>query len=280
MAGNKEPLLLRGANSNPSDLPDILKNYTKHIIKTQPGDILSSSAEYFGRGEKITTLQLEGFYQKFSNMDRPNVHKKEIEEVCLHLSITLSQFNDTLTLGAWQSEKVPWIRFWALLVASAAGTFQATVEMVGLLLSDNGSLPTVDMNRVQALTRGLQTAGSKITSENLMELLRRPATAPAHAEATEAADVPPAQEEHVEQPHEQEQEVHEDAAPIESYAEDEHEHHEEHVDEVPADEHVEEEQLLRKIRRRSHEGNLELVDRFENQKVALYQPLCTEGCTL
>ena len=29
----------------PSELPEIMKNYTKHIIKTQPLDIISVSAE-------------------------------------------------------------------------------------------------------------------------------------------------------------------------------------------------------------------------------------------
>lgn len=29
----------------PTDLPEIMKNYTKHVIKTQPQDIISASAE-------------------------------------------------------------------------------------------------------------------------------------------------------------------------------------------------------------------------------------------
>lgn len=31
----------------PTDLPEIMKNYTKYVIKTQPQDIISASAEYF-----------------------------------------------------------------------------------------------------------------------------------------------------------------------------------------------------------------------------------------
>jgi hypothetical protein len=30
----------------PSELPEIMKNYTKFIIKTQPQDIMAASAEY------------------------------------------------------------------------------------------------------------------------------------------------------------------------------------------------------------------------------------------
>ncbi|KAJ3095180.1 Ropporin-1-like protein [Phlyctochytrium planicorne] len=215
-ASTKEPLYCAEQIRIPADLPDILKNYTKHIIKTQPSDILGSSAEYFGRlakqrtqaGKKVTNMQLEGFYQKFANLERPTVHKKEIEEACVHLSITISQFNDIINLGGWQGEKIPWVKFWGLLVASSAGTLIATIETTGILLNDNGSIPTqpvlevlnllserdsdIDKSRVNAISKGLQNAGSKISMDSLMELLRKPSTPP--AQATEESSNP-AQEE-------------------------------------------------------------------------------------
>ncbi|KAJ3214726.1 Ropporin-1-like protein [Dinochytrium kinnereticum] len=264
---SKEPLYCAEQIKIPSDLPDILKNYTKHIIRTQPTDILGCSAEYFGRlakqrtqaGKKVTTMQLEGFYQKFVNMDRPNVHKKEIEEVCVHLSITISQFNEMMTLigvlGGWQSEKIPWIKFWALLVASASGTFHATVETVGILLNDNGNVPTppllevvnflaerdpeVDKGRVSVLVQGLQGAGSKIPQESLMELIRRPATAASNVrESIAEKHVEPA---HVEETnvHQAEEETHNEYASMdaEEHNEEEHGGEEEHFEEHHEEDH-------------------------------------------
>lgn len=79
----------------PADLPEIMKNYTKYIIKTQPQDIIAASSEcvflsvttpldignsfknicrYFGRlskqkaapsgGKRLSNTQLEAFYAK------------------------------------------------------------------------------------------------------------------------------------------------------------------------------------------------------------------------
>ncbi|KAJ3086317.1 Ropporin-1-like protein [Phlyctochytrium bullatum] len=41
----REPLYCAEQIKIPPDLPDILKNYTKHIIRSQPADILACSAE-------------------------------------------------------------------------------------------------------------------------------------------------------------------------------------------------------------------------------------------
>jgi hypothetical protein len=57
----------------PPELPEILKNYAKHIIKKQPVDILSSSLEYFNNLSnqsvqaielRLSNSQLEAFYNK------------------------------------------------------------------------------------------------------------------------------------------------------------------------------------------------------------------------
>jgi hypothetical protein len=49
------------------------------------------------------------------------VTKKEIDDACNHASVLPAQVADIMTLGGWNGEKIPWMKFWALLVASASG---------------------------------------------------------------------------------------------------------------------------------------------------------------
>ncbi|KAJ3402845.1 hypothetical protein CcCBS67573_g05139 [Chytriomyces confervae] len=199
MAEIKEPLYCAEQIKIPPDLPDILKNYTKHIIRTQPTDIMTCSAEYFGRlakqrtqlGKKLTNHQLEAFYTKVSKLDRDMLTRKEIEDGCTNASISPAQISDVITLGGWTGEKVPWLKFWALLVASASGTFVATVELVVQLLSDNGNVPsapvieiiqymaerdaTQDPTKISNIVKGLQAGGPTTNADMLMVNVRKEA---------------------------------------------------------------------------------------------------------
>ncbi|KAL2918240.1 hypothetical protein HK105_202167 [Polyrhizophydium stewartii] len=151
-----EPLYSAEQIRIPSELPEILKNYAKFIIKSQPADILASSAEYFSRlskqrtqangGKRLTNMQLEAFYAKFSTPDdRGTVPRKDIDEAAAAANIPATQVQDVLSLGGWSADRVPWLKFWAFLCASAAGTLMATVELVCELIGDNGriSVPIV-----------------------------------------------------------------------------------------------------------------------------------------
>ncbi|KAI9359619.1 hypothetical protein DFJ73DRAFT_621872 [Zopfochytrium polystomum] len=133
----------------PPELPDILKNYAKHVIRTQPSDIMSASAEYFGRlarqkapvGQRLTRMQLEAFYTLFSRKDKTVVARHEVEDACEQAGIPSGHVTDILNLGNW-GEKIPWLQFWTLLVASSTGTLLATVDQVCEILGDNGRVPT------------------------------------------------------------------------------------------------------------------------------------------
>ncbi|KAJ3097921.1 Ropporin-1-like protein [Physocladia obscura] len=194
---DKEPLYCAEQIKIPPDLPDILKNYTKHIIRTQPADIMTCSAEYFARlskqrtqmGKKLTNHQLEAFYIKVSKLDRDMITRKEIEEACNHASVSPIQVNDVISLGGWNGEKIPWLRFWALLVASASGTLIATIESVCHLLSDNGNLPsaplmeiisfmaerdpTQDQSKIQNLLKIIGSSGPTVNADMAMVSARK-----------------------------------------------------------------------------------------------------------
>jgi len=45
----------------PPELPDIMKNYAKHIIRTQPDDVITESYEYFKRLNKLRNSTLDEY---------------------------------------------------------------------------------------------------------------------------------------------------------------------------------------------------------------------------
>ncbi|KAJ3052364.1 Ropporin-1-like protein [Rhizophlyctis rosea] len=152
-----EPLYTAVQIKIPPELPDILKNYTKHIIRTQPGDILASSAEYFGRlarqktsagGKRLNNMQLESFYNKFYATDKANIARKDVDEAASKANIPASQITEAISIGAWPNEQIPWMKLWALLCAAASGTLVATVETVCEILGDNGQVPVAPVSEV------------------------------------------------------------------------------------------------------------------------------------
>jgi hypothetical protein len=91
------------------ELPEILKNYAKFIIKQNPEDILTASAEYFARlasqtnqansgSQTITKLQLEVFFNKFyvPMQELRLATLKEIESHCADAGISADQMRDVL----------------------------------------------------------------------------------------------------------------------------------------------------------------------------------------
>ncbi|KAJ3092516.1 Ropporin-1-like protein [Quaeritorhiza haematococci] len=174
----------------PPELPEILKNYTKHIIRTQPTDILSSSAEYFTRlarqktsenGNRLTAHQLEAFFSKFGAQEETAVvSKKEIEAACDNAKIPTS-------VGEW-TDRVPWLKFWALLVASAAGSLHATIDLACQIVGDNGQAsvslviemlqflvardPEMDEGVAREVLRTIAAYGQEIPIVKLQEILR------------------------------------------------------------------------------------------------------------
>ncbi len=60
----------------------------------------------------------------------------------------MNQFEDTLayyffiysSLGSWVGNEIPWISYWAFLLASAAGTFQDTLLLAIKIANDSGKV--------------------------------------------------------------------------------------------------------------------------------------------
>ncbi|KAI8593415.1 hypothetical protein BDZ88DRAFT_404602 [Geranomyces variabilis] len=182
----------------PPDLPDILKNYTKHIIRTQPGNILKESVEYFGRLAKqrsdggglkrLNNMQLEALYNKFDQPGRTVVSKSELDDACASFTISQAHVNDVLRLGGWTGDKIPWLKCWALFVTSAVGNLAATIETIANLLGDNGRIrvepivlvlqylseqdKSIDKSQADSVVRQLMLNNFDCPIETVIELAR------------------------------------------------------------------------------------------------------------
>ncbi|KAJ3032627.1 Ropporin-1-like protein, partial [Rhizophlyctis rosea] len=217
-----EPLYTAEQIKIPAELPDILKNYTKHIIRTQPADILASSAEYFGRlarqktsagGKRLNNMQLESFYNKFYATDKATIERKQVDDAASQANIPASQITEAISLGGWANDKIPWMKLWALLCAAASGTLIATIETVCEILGDNGQIPvapvtevlqflstvdqTVNPGQVNVVVTTLSTHRT-YAIDGLLEMIRtqvQPSTAPiGQSRPKPAIEQPPAQE--------------------------------------------------------------------------------------
>ncbi|KAJ3385766.1 Ropporin-1-like protein [Lobulomyces angularis] len=166
----------------PPDLPEILKNYTKYVIKNQPSDIITASAEYFGRlakqrikafnsTKRVTNQQLEAIYKKLTNPDLNFPQsKKSLESICT--DVPYAQIADIVTLGGW-SDEVPWLKFWALLVAAAAGTIHSTVEVVCEILGDNGSISATPFLEIFQFLTERDPEIPKSASQKILQNLKK-----------------------------------------------------------------------------------------------------------
>jgi len=100
----------------PSELPDILKQFTKSAIRTQPPDILAWSAAYFtalangetlpvkrrleAQGSGLTAGMLEMIISQFKGKDEVDV--KMIEKRWKDIGLPMEQLREILTAGSFE----------------------------------------------------------------------------------------------------------------------------------------------------------------------------------
>ncbi|KAI9220674.1 hypothetical protein BC828DRAFT_405593 [Blastocladiella britannica] len=188
-----DPIYCREQIKIPQAFPDILKNYSKHIIRTQPADIVAASAEYFhnlsrqqdlGRQTRLATVtreQLESLYLKFSSSKAPKLAKEAITKIAAEALVPAGSVQEIFKVGSWESDiSINWIHFWALSCTVAAGTLHATLLYVIDMLASNGSLPVPILSEIVqflAKTEGTIKADrvelETITEEKALESIKK-----------------------------------------------------------------------------------------------------------
>ncbi|KAJ3328746.1 Ropporin-1-like protein [Gonapodya sp. JEL0774] len=159
----REPIYSADQIKIPSQLPEILKDFAKHIIRTQPADILKESADYFSKqaalhpspsskssitSSRLSQLQLESFYNKFAvppaaGGSAPTlITRKDVQQACEEIGVAPQVVADIINLGAW-GDRIPWLKFWALAVAAGNSSLVPTLHTVAGTLSST-AIPKSD----------------------------------------------------------------------------------------------------------------------------------------
>ncbi|KAJ8413456.1 hypothetical protein AAFF_G00094520 [Aldrovandia affinis] len=140
----------------PPDLPDILKQFTKAAIRTQPPDVLQWSAAYFcalSKGETLPVkerLEMPVATQKTDTGLTPGllktlhkqlapketVTKEELLEKWKGLCLPREQLDSILSLGSF-SASVEWMNFFALGCSALGGTILSAMKQACEILTQD-----------------------------------------------------------------------------------------------------------------------------------------------
>ncbi|KAI9140564.1 hypothetical protein BKA69DRAFT_1079622 [Paraphysoderma sedebokerense] len=212
MDTSSSPLYSREQLKIPPLLPDILKNYSKHIIKTQPKDIFAASAEYFNNLYKISkgnekaaeaavkgsissmvtigVQHLETLYAKMTNRGSQKLSVDTIRQFCVESQIPKDRIDDILMIGKWGSnETISWLEFWSLACAASAGTLQSTLNLISSIRQLNQSVdtkeicaatrylggqdPDVGKAKAETVAQEIEAVGETITIDTLQAILSK-----------------------------------------------------------------------------------------------------------
>ncbi|KAM4718382.1 ropporin-1-like protein isoform 2-T2 [Anableps anableps] len=140
----------------PPDLPDILKDFTKAAIRTQPKDLLQWCSAYFNaltKGEclpvkerlemnvatqKTDTGLTPGLLKILHKQLSPNhtCSKKELEMKWKGLCLPMEQLEALLSLGSFDS-KIIWMEFFALGCSSLGGSLMSSLKYACEILTND-----------------------------------------------------------------------------------------------------------------------------------------------
>ncbi|XP_063819920.1 ropporin-1-like protein [Pseudophryne corroboree] len=140
----------------PPELPDLLKQFTKAAIRTQPRDVLQWAAAYFGSLSRGETLPVKDRAESPAATQRTDtgltpgllrvlhrqlcagvmVSREELEEKWRGLCIPLAQLHSILELDDFGRE-VDWLKFLALACSTLGGSITAALKHAcGILTED------------------------------------------------------------------------------------------------------------------------------------------------
>eukprot|EP00163_Fabomonas_tropica_P019241 TRINITY_DN33779_c0_g1_i1.p1 TRINITY_DN33779_c0_g1~~TRINITY_DN33779_c0_g1_i1.p1 ORF type:complete len:223 (-),score=39.13 TRINITY_DN33779_c0_g1_i1:134-802(-) len=141
----------------PTEFPDIIKAFTKEVIRNQPENIAEFSANYFanlahlaseyGGGESALHVNLLIELRKALDTADKNrtgrLSQKQIEDTCHHLGLAPHMMNAVFKLGDFTTADCDWREFIVLGSALLAQDLMSAIKMIFEVFStqDDLSLP-------------------------------------------------------------------------------------------------------------------------------------------
>ncbi|XP_022056897.1 ropporin-1-like protein isoform X1 [Acanthochromis polyacanthus] len=177
----------------PPELPDILKNFTKAAIRTQPKDVLLWSAAYFNalsKGECLPVkdrLEMNVATQKTDTGLTPGLlktlhkqlapkkicSKEELAEKWKGLCLPMDQLKTLLSLGSFGSD-IDWMEFFALGCSALAGTLMGTLKSACEILTEDeeGSAARIPFDTFTKLYTYLAQVEGDMSQDHIDSFLR------------------------------------------------------------------------------------------------------------
>ncbi|KAK3750583.1 hypothetical protein QZH41_018194 [Actinostola sp. cb2023] len=150
-----EPIYCSQQINIPPELPDILKQFTKAAIRTQPSDVLQWSYAYFdalSKGETppvkdrlefqlgeplekpLTQGQLAVLHKQFG--DKPVIELTSLEEKWNNLCLPKDTLDELLRIGSF-AEEIKWIYFLSLACSAINENLTLAMKSVCEILTKN-----------------------------------------------------------------------------------------------------------------------------------------------
>nr|XP_061810360.1 ropporin-1-like protein [Nerophis lumbriciformis] len=140
----------------PAGLPEVLKNFTKAAIRTQPKDLLVWSAAYFEALAKGETLPVKDRLElNFGNQNKDalltpgllkTLHKQlstaetcgreELQDKWKALCLPMDQLEDMLILGNFSME-ISWMEFFALGCSALGDSLKTSLKVACEILTED-----------------------------------------------------------------------------------------------------------------------------------------------
>ncbi|XP_060610959.1 ropporin-1 [Anolis sagrei] len=174
----------------PPELPDLLKQFTKAAIRTQPPDLILWSSEYFSamaRGEvppvreradrvplsnwaELTPELLKVLHQRVSG--RLIVHVDELAQMWKVLNLPTDLFDSVMNVGRF-TEEIEWLKFLALACSSLGVTIAKTLKIICEVLSnENDSGPArIPFSTFQFLYTYIAEVDGEISASHVSRML-------------------------------------------------------------------------------------------------------------
>ncbi|XP_016055644.1 PREDICTED: ropporin-1A [Miniopterus natalensis] len=174
----------------PPELPELLKQFTKAAIRTQPQDLIQWAADYFGamsRGEipsvrdrsepapssnwaELTPDLLKILHSRVGG--RLIVHVDELSQMWKVLSLPTELFSSVINVGRF-TEEIEWLKFLALACSSLGVTISKTLQIACEVLScDNDSGPArIPFSTFQFLYTYIAEVDGEISASHVSRML-------------------------------------------------------------------------------------------------------------
>ncbi|KAM7133697.1 ropporin-1A [Molossus nigricans] len=174
----------------PPELPELLKQFTKAAIRTQPQDLIQWAADYFGalsRGEipstreqsepvpssnwaELTPELLKMLHSRVGG--RLIVHVNELAQMWKVLHLPTELFNSVINVGRFM-EEIEWLKFLALACSSLGVTISKTLQIACEVLSSDhdGGPARIPFSTFQFLYTYIAEVDGEISASHVSRML-------------------------------------------------------------------------------------------------------------